>query len=213
MHLFTAPSLRLPENDIALLALTVGKRRSGPIQLRIAKALMHKFGSLGAVLQASPEELCANGATSVQAANEIKMLRWLVCAAARAEISNRPVLEDFEALSNYCRVAISSTAREEFHVLFLDRSMHLITGKCMQVGTVDHVAVYPREVLALALQVSACALILVHNHPSNNDRPSAGDIAMTRQLEKAAEPFAIKIADHVIVGKEKNFSFREYGLL
>jgi DNA repair protein RadC len=113
----------------------------------------------------------------------------------------------------YCRIRLLGSSREQLHAIYLDRALRPVAGKCLQTGTVDHVTVYPREILAMALRHGATAIVLAHNHPSGNPQPSRADIAMTKLVEEAALPFGIAIVDHIIVGNQGNFSFRQYGLL
>ena len=102
---------------------------------------------------------------------------------------------------------------EHFRVLFLDRKNILIADEEQAKGTVDHVPVYPREVAKRALELDASALILVHNHPSGDPTPSDTDVAMTNRINAALSALGIALHDHVIIGKEKDASFRSLGLL
>ncbi len=207
----TIEHLRL--DDVALLAKIIGKGSPGPGQFQIARRLLRQFESIGGVLRTNHEDLVRIRGVSARSADEIVFQRSLVSAVARSDINRKPVLDNFEAVLRYCRVALSGAGKEVFRVLFLDNAMHLIADKCLQTGTVDHVTVYPREVVAAAIRLSASALILVRNNPSGGHRPSTSDIDLTRRIETAARPFAIKITDHVIVERNRNLSFREYGLI
>ena len=100
----------------------------------------------------------------------------------------RPVLTSWTAVLDYCRAAMGFEAREQFRILFLDKKNRLIADEVQQRGTVDHTPVYVREVVKRALELSASAIILVHNHPSGDPTPSRADIDMTRQIVDAARP-------------------------
>ncbi|MGR3585895.1 MAG: JAB domain-containing protein, partial [Pseudooceanicola nanhaiensis] len=89
----------------------------------------------------------------------------------------------------------------------------LIADEAQAQGTVDHVPVYPREVVKRALELNASALILVHNHPSGDPTPSRADISMTREIEQAAAALGIAIHDHIIIGRSTELSFRATGYL
>jgi DNA repair protein RadC len=102
---------------------------------------------------------------------------------------------------------------EQFRTLYLDRKNVLIADEVAQNGTVDHVPVYPREILKRALELNACALILVHNHPSGDTKPSDEDITMTETIKIGADVMGITIHDHLIIGKSEPFSFQSHGLL
>lgn len=140
-------------------------------------------------------------------------VRALAVAMARAEACRRPVLSSWKALTSYLRTALAHAPREQFRALYLDKRNILIREEWRADGTVDHAPVYPREVVRRALELSASAVILVHNHPSGDPTPSRADIEMTRQIIDAAQVFNIQIHDHVIVGREGTQSFRALGLM
>ena len=114
---------------------------------------------------------------------------------------------------DYCRAAMGFEAREQFRILFLDKKNRLIADEVQQRGTVDHTPVYVREVVKRALELSASAIILVHNHPSGDPTPSRADIDMTRQIVDAARPLGVTIHDHIIVGRDQVASFRGLRLM
>ena len=107
-----------------------------------------------------------------------------------------------QAVLDYVRAAQAFAAKEQFRILFLDKKNQLIADEVQQQGTVDHTPVYPREVVKRALELSATAIILVHNHPSGDPTPSQADIEMTRQIANAARPLGVQLHDHIIVGKD-----------
>jgi len=113
----------------------------------------------------------------------------------------------------YCKARMGRLEHEEFHLLFLDRKNRLIADEAQGRGTVDHVPVYPREVVKRALALNATAIILVHNHPSGDPTPSRADIEMTRLIVESAKPLGITVHDHIIIGRENDASFRALGLL
>ena len=127
-------------------------------------------------------------------------------------INRNPVLSSWAALMDYCALVVRGEV-ERFHVLYLDRKNRLISDERLGVGTVDHVPVYPREVVRRALEVSASAVILVHNHPSGDQTPSSADIEMTRKIIDAARTLGIAVHDHVIVGRAEVASFKALGLI
>jgi DNA repair protein RadC len=102
---------------------------------------------------------------------------------------------------------------KQFRVLFLDKRNQLIADELQQKGTVDHTPVYPREVVKRALELSATAVILVHNHPSGDPTPSRADIQMTRQIVEVARPLGIEVHDHIIVGKSGHASLKGLRLI
>jgi DNA repair protein RadC len=188
----------------------------------IAKALLARFGSLAAVLAASVEDLMTvrtqdtKGRTKgigVETALDLAALHEVAQRVAKELAIKRPVISSWTALLAYVRVALQHEPREQFRVLYLDKKNQLILDEVQNRGTVDHAPVYPREVVRRGLEVSAAALILVHNHPSGDPTPSRADIEMTRQIVQAAKSLSIEVHDHLIVGRDGVTSFKSLGLM
>jgi DNA repair protein RadC len=201
------------DDDFDLLKSLIERRRTGKTSAHISRRLLRRFGRIGQVFRASPEELVEIRGIDREIVRDLGITRALAEALVRSEVEGSHVLDEPEAVFRYCRLLLAGERRERLHALYLDKAFRLIAQECLQVGTVDHVAVYPREVMGRAIRHSATSIVLVHNHPSGNARPSAGDIAMTRQLEQAGRYLRIAVADHIIVGAADNFSFRMNGLL
>ena len=123
------------------------------------------------------------------------------------------VISSWSQLLNYCRMSMAHAPREQFRVLFLDVKNQLIADEVLNEGTVDHAPVYPREVARRALELSAAAVILVHNHPSGDPKPSAADLAITREIVDAAAAISVKVHDHLVIGRNGVESFKTLGLL
>lgn len=179
----------------------------------VARRLLRRFGDLGAVMAAAPERLAEVAGIGPAAVEQIKILEALAHRMARARVIGRPLLSSWTALVDYLRTALAHQATERFRVLYLDRRNVLVADEELGRGTVDHVPVYPREVVKRALALDACALILVHNHPSGDPTPSPADVAMTLAVRAAAEALGITLHDHVVVGRAGHVSFRAEGLL
>jgi len=130
----------------------------------------------------------------------------------RGEVLERPALSSWQGVLDYCRAAMGFEAKEQFRILFLDKRNQIIADEVQQEGTVDHRPVYVREVVKRALELSATAIVLVHNHPSGDPTPSRADIEMIKQIVAAAKPLGLVIHDHIIVGKQAHASFRGLGL-
>ncbi len=107
--------------------------------------------------------------------------------AFRSTLRTREILSSWSAVIDYCHAVMAHETREQFRILFLDRKNGLIADEVQQIGTVNHTPVYPREVIGRALALSASALVLVHNHPSGDPKPSRADIEMTKTLVGVAE--------------------------
>lgn len=179
----------------------------------LARRLIEAFGDLAGVVGATPAQLQRIDGVGESVVVALKLAEGVAARMARARVLDRPVISSWDALLTYCHTAMSHRETEHFRVLFLDRKNRLITDEEMGRGTVDHVPVYPREVLKRALELNASALILVHNHPSGDPEPSQADIAMTAQIATAAQALGLTIHDHLIIGRARETSFRARGLL
>lgn len=125
-------------------------------------------------------------------------------------LNQNPVLSSWQEVLDYCALTIRGDL-ERFHVLYLDRKNRLIADECLAIGTVDHVPVYPREVLRRSLTLNATALIIVHNHPAGDPEPSAADLAMTKEVQKGCKALGVTLHDHIIVGAGRETSLRARG--
>ena len=179
----------------------------------LAKALIARFGSFAEVVGASAERLKEVPGIGDAVATEIKLIHAASLRLAKGGISQRTLLSSWTAVLDYCHAAMAFAEREQFRILFLDKKNGLIADEIQGVGTVDHTPVYPREVVKRALALNAAALILVHNHPSGDPKPSRDDIEMTREIKTAAEALGISIHDHLVIGRKGHASFRSLGLL
>jgi DNA repair protein RadC len=177
-----------------------------------ASALLRNFPSIGHVITAEPSQLRAFGLTGHDIA-VFRLVREIASRMARAEVRSRPVLSNWQALIAYLQTAMAYEQIEQFRILFLDRRNNLIADEVQQRGTVNHTPVYPREVVKRALILNASALIVVHNHPSGDPKPSREDIETTRELKAAANALEVELHDHVVIGHGKHASFRSLGLL
>lgn len=200
-------------DDMTLLALMLGGRSSCADRHRVAADLFDRFGGLAAIASADLCELSRIDGVGQAVMTELKLLRLLCERMSRCEASRRPVVSSWTALLAYVRVALVEEPREQFRALFLDRKNQLLRDEMVSQGTVDHAPVYPREVVRRALDLSASAIILVHNHPSGDPQPSRADIEMTRKVIDAARVFDIQVHDHLIVGRDGTASFRTLGLI
>ena len=131
----------------------------------LAKALLKRFGNFSGVLAASEERLREVGGVGEKVALHLKLAQTAAARYARDSVQDRPLLKSWQAVIDYCRAAMAYEEREQFRILFLDKKNTMIADEVQQVGTVDHTPVYPREIVKRALELSATALVLVHNHP------------------------------------------------
>ena len=179
----------------------------------IAKALLHRFGSLAAVLNADSkalQEVNGMGETSVAS---LKIAALAARRMARNEVSEKPVLASWQALLDYLTIDMAHLTVERVRVLYLNTQNRLILDHHVTDGSIDEAAIHPREVIRKALDIGATALILVHNHPSGSPEPSRADIHITKRIAEAGNLLSITVHDHVIIGREGHVSLRAKGLI
>ncbi|MFV1529378.1 DNA repair protein RadC [Phaeobacter sp. JH20_36] len=179
----------------------------------LARLLLETFGDFNRVITAPPERLSKVNGIGEAVVADLKILEAAAHRMARAKIMQRPVLSSWDALLDYCHTVMAHRETEQFRVLYLDRKNALVADEEQARGTVDHVPVYPREIAKRALEISASALILVHNHPSGDPTPSQSDIEMTDRVARALATLDIVLHDHLIIGKSRELSFRSEGYL
>jgi len=179
----------------------------------LAKALLAHFGSFAEVISAPPARLTEVEGLGDAAIGELKIVQAAASRLVRGEVKRRTMLSSWSSVLDYCRTAMAFGDREQFRVLFLDKRNQLIADEVQAVGTVDHTPVYPREIVKRALELSATAVVLVHNHPSGDPTPSRADVQMTKQIVEVAKPLGIEVHDHIIVGKEGHASLKGLRLI
>jgi len=179
----------------------------------LAKALLARFGSFAEVIAAPRARLMEVKGVGESVANHLKIVEAAAHRLAKTKVMGRPALSSWSALLDYCTAAMARSQNEEFRVLFLDRKNNLIADEVQNRGTVDHTPVYPREIIKRALELTASAIILVHNHPSGDPTPSKADIAMTREIVTAGKALSIAVHDHLVIGRAGHASFKSLGLL
>jgi len=179
----------------------------------LAKTLLARFGSFAEVLGAPRARLMEVDGIGEATAADLKIIEAAGRRLARGAVARRSVLSSWKDVIEYCRAAMAFAEREEFRILFLDKRNCLIADEVQGTGTVDHTPVYPREVVRRALELSATALILVHNHPSGDPNPSTADVKMTLDIIEIAKPLGVTVHDHIIVGRQGHASLRGLKLI
>jgi DNA repair protein RadC len=201
----------MPDYELLELVLfnAIPRRDTKPL----AKILIARFGSFGEVVNAPDLLLAEVPGVSSRVILELKIVRAASLRLLKGQIMERPALSSWNQVLAYCRAAMGFESREQFRILFLDKKNNLIADEVQQEGTVDHTPVYVREVVKRALELSATAIILAHNHPSGDPTPSRADIDMTKMIIDAARPLGISVHDHIIVGRNGHFSFKANRLI
>jgi DNA repair protein RadC len=178
----------------------------------LAKTILARFGSFAETVAAAPERLLEIEGVTDAVVTEIKIVQAAARRAAQSKVKSRPVLGAMATVLSYLRLAMAFEDREQFRILFLDRRNKLIADEVQTRGTIDHTSVYTREVMRRALELSAAALILAHNHPSGDPTPSRADIEMTKQIVEVATKLGVAVHDHIILGRDGHLSMKSAGL-
>ena len=179
----------------------------------LAKRLLAEFGDLNGVVAASEHRLLQVEGADPKVYLQLRIAEAFAHRMSHAKLRERNIISSWDELMTYCRTVMAHRETEQFRVLYLDRKNTLIADEAQADGTVDHVPVYPREVAKRALELNASALILVHNHPSGDPTPSKSDLTMTTRIEEAAKTIGVVLHDHVVIGKDAEFSFLSNGLI
>src|SRR6266571_4465224 len=179
----------------------------------LAKTLLKTFGSFAEVIHAPVARLREIDGIGDAAITQLKLIAAAASRIAKGQLKQRTLLSSWNDVIDYCRTSMAFADKEQFRILFLDKRNQLISDEVQQTGTVDHTPVYPREVIKRALELSASAIILVHNHPSGDPTPSQADIQMTKAIVDIAKPLGIAVHDHIIVGKDRHASLKALKLM
>jgi DNA repair protein RadC len=200
-------------SDYELLEMVLFSARSRGDVKPLAKTLIKKFGSFAEVIYAPETRLLEVGGVGDRTITQIKLVAAAASRIAKGQLKQRTLLSSWNDVIDYCRTSMAFADKEQFRIPFLDKRNQLITDEVQQVGTVDHTPVYPREVIKRALELSATAILLVHNHPSGDPTPSQADIHMTKAIIDIARPLGISVHDHIIVGKNGHASMKGLKLI
>lgn len=194
-----------------LLTIVIPRRDVKPL----AKELIRKFGSFAGVVNAPLEELMLVKGVKENTAAVLRIVRECSVRSSWQSLKgmDAPVISDFDAMVDYCRSAMAYQTVEEFRIIFLNSKLYVIGEEIQQCGTVDQVAIHPREVIKSAMMHGASAMILVHNHPSGIVTPSKADMEITKRIKEAAEAVSIRLFDHLIISKSSVYSFHNQGFV
>ncbi len=192
-----------------LLFRSIPRRDTKPL----AKHLIGEFGSFAEVISAPSSRLSEISGLGEATITDLQLVKAAAESLVAGTVKERTLLDSWSSVIDYCRAAMAFKAREQFRILFLDKKNRLIRDEVQGKGTVDHTPVYPREVVRRALELSATALILVHNHPSGDPTPSRADIEMTKTIVKIANSLDITVHDHIIIAKDGHASLKGMQLM
>ncbi|KAA0075591.1 JAB domain-containing protein [Paraburkholderia sp. T12-10] len=200
-------------SDTELVAIFLGSGLPGYNVFEVARALLERFGSLRAILDATPPDF--DGMRGIGPAKKAVLLA--VIEMARRALAERareqPLVDSVDAVQDYVRLLIGTRPYEVFLCLFLDARHRLIASEETSRGSLTRLAVYPREIVRRALEANAASLVVAHNHPSGAVKPSASDRQLTRVLRDALALIEVRLVDHLVVGRSDVFSFARAGWL
>jgi DNA repair protein RadC len=199
--------------DYELLELILFSARPRGDVKPLAKRLLKEFGTFAKVMYADESALRAVDEVGDATIAALKTIRVSAQRLIKSEITDQPIIQSWSALMDYCKLAMGSNKVEEFRVLFLNHRHALIADEVMQRGTINHTPVYPREIVKRALELSAAAVILLHNHPSGDATPSKADIDVTKKIVEATATIGVTVHDHVIITETGHYSFKSFGLI
>jgi DNA repair protein RadC len=211
LRLLTTGADSLADHELIEMVLFIALPRRDT--KKIARDLLSRFGSFAAVIAAPINDLRQIEGLGDAGIAALKTVQAAALRLSRAELRQRPLLNNWQKLMEYLNAVLAREQVEQFRILFLDSRNHLLADELQTRGTVNHTPVYPREVAKRALELHATALILVHNHPSGDPTPSRDDVAMTGEIKAALTALGIALHDHVIVGNGSYTSFRQDSLL
>lgn len=192
-----------------LLTFFIPRRDVKPI----AKEAIRRFGSFRAVIDADEGDLAQIEGVGPAAAANLRLIRLAADHYLKQRAQERPALTDPTALKEYCRARMGHLSTEEFRVFYLNPKLGIIADEQLERGTVDRANIFPREVVNAALRHHAAGIILAHNHPTGDVTPSEQDRLLTRAVVIAAGTLDVRVHDHMIIGADDVFSFRENGLI
>ncbi len=192
-----------------LLIYAIPQRDVGPL----AAELLSRFGSLAGALEADREALTDVPGMGENAATLLSLIPQLAGRYERSRLGERPVLTDPAGAARYARTLFAGAQEERIYLICLDLSGAVRGAQLLRKGTLDEVALYPREVVEQALRLHAHAVILAHNHPGGTPHASKADLSMTRLVVQALGTVGIRVLDHVIVSTAGVWSMAGGGLI
>jgi len=199
--------------DYEILELLLGYANPRRDNKPLAKELLTRFGSLRGVYQAREADLAGMDGVGEGMLAFWALWREFLARLGEQDVHERVLVDDAKVVADLARERVGNLASEEFWVLLLDNANRVLGWERVSQGTVDQTPVYPREILALALARQAAGVIMVHNHPGGDPKPSGKDQEITRQVSLAAHGLGVKVLDHVIVAGKQYFSFKKARLM
>lgn len=200
-------------SDAELLAIFLRTGIKGKSAVDLARELLQSFGGLRPLLTANQAEFCSHLGLGPAKFAQLQAVLEMARRHLAEQLNRSNALTSPDLTKQFLQAKLRDLDYEVFACLLLDNQHRVLKYAELFRGTIDGAAVYPREVVKLALAHSAAAVILVHNHPSGIAEPSSADRAITERLKKALDLVDIRVLDHVIVGDGYSESFAERGII
>jgi DNA repair protein RadC len=179
----------------------------------LAKKLLKKFGSLSAVINADIDNLREVEGVGDSTIIAIKVVGEILTRIMKEKISKKTILNNWQSLFDYAKIVLSDLNYEVFRVIFLDKKFQIIEDELINIGENDAVKIDTKIIVKKALILHSSSIILMHNHPASDAKPSNSDIKTTKEIIDSLKNLEIKVIDHLIIAKNSYFSFRENGLI
>jgi DNA repair protein RadC len=192
-----------------LLSFSIPRKDVKPL----AKDLLRKFNSIKGVMDAELSALSKIKGVTMHTAILIKLAKEIGALYLKDKAGEKIQISCTAELLNYCKMSFGGLKDERFCIISLNSQNRVIEMDTIQEGIVNQAVVYPRKVLECSLKRKASSIILVHNHPSGHVKPSEADIRLTKLIQDTAKVMDIAVHDHIIIGENKVFSFREEGII
>ena len=199
-------------SDAQLLAIIIRNGRSGRTAVDLGRDLLERFGSLAGVEQASIKEICEISGIGPAKATELKAAMELGRRYQKPSLAGASFCSSLDVASYY-RPRMKDLKKETFRCALLDTKNKIIREEVVSVGSLSTSIVHPRDSFKAAIRESAAAVVFIHNHPSGDVKPSQEDILLTKRLVQAGEVLGIQVLDHIIIGDNVHFSFKDHGLI
>jgi len=200
-------------NDYELLELLLFQSTPRKDVKPLAKQMLQEFGDFNQLINAERKKILAIDEATESSFLQIRIIKELINRVFQDRIRNTNIISSWSALLEYLKFNMGCLKLEQFRVLFLNKKNMLLADEVIATGTIDQTPVYPREIVKKSLFHEAGAIILVHNHPSGNSKPSNADIDLTAQIVNACNTINVSVHDHVIIGNGEYYSFKSNMLL
>jgi DNA repair protein RadC len=178
-----------------------------------AKKILEQFKTLRGAVFANKSDLEGVSGVGESSSHLFMLIHEIFNRTLLGQIQESASIMSVSQVSDYYKSLLEQQKKEQFRVMFLNNKNKLIAEELMHEGTVNNTAVYPRELVQKALNYGACAIIMVHNHPGGDPKPSRQDLIMTKTIKELLQKLDMDLLDHLIIGKNSVTSFRDIGII